>query len=134
SLSPGPQNPLSPDTGIYMNPFVRVAYSPLTFASLGASTRRFERALEPLQRLINAAVGLPRHNPRRTEVEGERVSERVWVYDHPDGWEHGGDGRFKLLNRTAQRGGFCGIRMLLVMKDNPQKGEKRWMSLPVPPS
>jgi hypothetical protein len=133
SISPRPQNPLSPETGIYMNPFVRVAYSPLTFASLGASTRRFERALEPLQRLINAAVGLPRYNPRRAEVEGEEVSERVWVYGDPKGSLEGGQGSFKEVNRTAGRGGFCGIRMLLVMKEKPRKGEKRWESLPVPP-
>ncbi|KAH0536369.1 hypothetical protein FGG08_006767 [Glutinoglossum americanum] len=134
SLPPRPGNPLSPETGIYMNPFIRVAYSPFAFASLGASTRRFERALEPLQRLINAAVGLPWHNPRRAEVEGEEVSDRVWVYDEPTGWERGGGGRFKEVKRTAGPGGFCGVRMLLVMKEKPKKGEKRWESLPVPPT
>jgi hypothetical protein len=134
SLSRGSQNPLSLETGIYMNPFIRVAYSPFAFAFLGAPTRRFERALEPLQHLINAAVGLPWHNPRREEVEGGEVNERVWVYEDPAGWQEGGAGVFKEVKRTAGRGGFCGIRKLLVMKEKPEKGEKRWESLPVPPT
>ncbi|KAI9780441.1 MAG: hypothetical protein M1839_006715 [Geoglossum umbratile] len=133
-LSPHPRSPSSPDVGIYVNPFIRVAYSSFTFASLGTITRRFERALEPLQRLISAAAGLPRSNPRRTEVEGEEVSERVWVYEDENGWEKGGRGSFQEVKRRAGRGGFCGVRMLLVMKENPRKGERRWESLTIPPS
>jgi Cryptococcal mannosyltransferase 1 len=133
-LSPHLGSPSSLETGIYMNPFIRVAYSPSAFASLGVLTRRFERALEPLQRLINVVAGLPRFNPRRAEVEGDEVTERVWVYKDEKGWEEGGGGSFQEIKRKAGRGGFCGIRMLLVMKENPGKGEKRWEKLPIPPS
>ncbi|KAI9773645.1 MAG: hypothetical protein M1840_006919 [Geoglossum simile] len=131
TLSPHSGNP---ETDVYMNPFIRVAYSSSTFAFLGVLTRRFERALEPIQRLINAVAGLPRYNPRRAEVEGDEVTERVWVYDDENGWEEGGEGSFQEVKRKAGRGGFCGVRMLLVMKENPGKGEKRWEKLPIPPS
>ena len=117
----------SSDYGIYVNPFVRVAYSTRTFNWLG-TTRRFERLYSGIHNLANHFAGLPVYNPRRTEVEGEEVDERVWVYDDPN-WQDSKDlvgddsskgqkmkGSYQTIKRIAGRGGFCGLRALLVPK------------------
>jgi hypothetical protein len=134
----------SPDYGIYVNPYVRVAYSSRTFNWLGV-TRRFERLYSGIHNLANYFAGLPFHNPRRTEIEGEEVDEKVWVYDDPN-WQDNKEligedatkgqkrkGSYQTVKRIAGRGGFCGMRALLVLKENPQKGERKWETLPVPP-
>jgi hypothetical protein len=113
------------DTGIYMNPFVRVAYDPGTLSWLGF-TRRFERLYSLPQNLINHIVGLPWLNPRRAEQAGQLVQETVWV---PKG---DGGGSYQHLTREAGTGGFCGRRALQVMVPNPQKGQKNWEMIPVP--
>ncbi|PGH13231.1 hypothetical protein AJ79_03789 [Helicocarpus griseus UAMH5409] len=113
------------DTGIYMNPYVRVAYDTRTLAWLGV-TRRFERLYSVPHAILNTLAGMPRLNPRRTEVAGEEVEETVWVVDESDG------GSFKAVKRKAGTGGFCGRRELQVIVPNPKKGQKNWETLPVP--
>ncbi|QSS53749.1 CAP59_mtransfer superfamily domain-containing protein [Histoplasma capsulatum var. duboisii H88] len=113
------------DTGIYMNPYVRVAYDTQTLAWLGV-TRRFERLYSLAHSIVNVVAGMPRSNPRRTEVAGTDVEEKVWV---PNG-EKGGS--YEMVKRKAGTGGFCGRRGLQVMVANPSKGQKNWESLPVP--
>ena len=138
---------LSSETGIYINPFIRVAYDTATFHRLG-TTRRWERLYTIPHHLVNKLAGLPFFNPRRTEVEGEEVVEKVWVYDDPN-WQNDNEvsngagrtgstaakkkGSYQMIKRTATRGGFCGKRALQVLKKDPKKGEKMWESLPVPP-
>ncbi|EFR00127.1 hypothetical protein MGYG_03133 [Nannizzia gypsea CBS 118893] len=107
------------DTGIYVNPYIRVAYSPFTLSWLGV-TRRFERLFSIPHDLINRLVGMPWHNPRRTEKSGDLIEERAWVEDEK------GEGAYQTVNRTAGTGGFCGNRALQVMKPHPQPGEKTW--------
>ena len=116
------------DTGVYMNPYVRVAYDTTTLSWLGLS-RRVERLHTPFQHAINTIVGLPWYNPRRAEEPWQEVQERVWSQNAslPEG------GFFKLVNRIATHAGFCGMRTLQVLKENPQQGEKNWESIPVAP-
>ncbi|KAI9803224.1 MAG: hypothetical protein M1825_002015 [Sarcosagium campestre] len=116
------------DSGIYVNPYVRVAYGERTFAWL-ATTRRWERIYAVPHRIVNAIAGLPFFNPRRLEVEGEEVREKVWVADGGPK----GKGAWSTVSRTAGAGGFCGGRRLQVLKKDRKKGEKIWESLPVPP-
>ena len=114
--------------GIYMNPFVRVAYSKWTLSWLHF-TRRFEHLYSIPHNVINHLAGLPFFNPRRTEEPGEKVQEKVWVSD--SGMEAGGS--FQIETRAATGDGFCGKRMLQLIKETPRNGEKNWETMPVPP-
>ncbi|KAI9802608.1 MAG: hypothetical protein M1833_001682 [Piccolia ochrophora] len=124
------------DSGIYVNPYIRVAYDKRSFRWL-QTTRRWERLYILPHRLVNWFAGLPFFNPRRTEVEGEEVKDRVWKVEEADKKAHSQaravKGSWKTVTRTAGRGGFCGGKRLQVLKDNPRKGEKMWEILPVPP-
>lgn len=113
--------------GVYMNPFVRVAYGSRTLRWLSV-TRRFEKLYAIPHNIINHLVGLPWFNPRRAEVAGTMVEEKVWV---PDAGLKAG-GSFQLQNRDATGDGFCGIRMLQLIKETPRNGEKNWEKMPLP--
>ena len=114
--------------GVYMNPFVRVAYSNTTLPWI-RRIQRVERLFTIPHNLINHLVGLPWFNPRRTEVKGSQVEEMVWVEDK--GLKAGGS--FQKETREARGGGFCGIRTLQVIRDSQREGEKNWETMPVPP-
>ncbi|KAI9851208.1 MAG: hypothetical protein M1838_004220 [Thelocarpon superellum] len=129
---------IAADTEIFVNPFVRVAYGTWTFGWLG-TTRRWEKLYTIPHDLVNRLAGLPSFNPRRTEIEGEEVLEKVWVNEDGMPRDERRDvalgpraGSYQSTRRTAGRGGFCGTRKLLVLKTDPRPGEKMWESLPVP--
>ena len=114
-------------SGIYMNPFVRVAYSQRTLWWLHF-TRRFERLYTIPHSVINHLVGLPWFNPRRTEMAGSQSEQKVWV---PDGSRLDG-GSFEMQTRETRGDGFCGFRTLQLLKETQREGEKNWESMPVP--
>ncbi|KAF2150568.1 glycosyltransferase family 69 protein [Myriangium duriaei CBS 260.36] len=116
---------LSSSTGIYMNPFVRVAYDSKTLSWLSV-TRRFERLYSPAQSLINYLAGRPSVQPRRTEEPGEEVSDRVWISD-----EKSNTGSYQDVKRIAKPGGFCGDRKLLALPEDGHGGH--WWNQPLPP-
>jgi hypothetical protein len=112
------QDPYSEDSGIYMNPYVRVAYGTRTLSWLGF-TRRFERLYSPIHFLLTSMVGMPWYNPRRAEHVGEEVVESVWVPDQ----SLAAGGSFQFVSRIATNTGFCGRRGLQVMrKDKASTG------------
>ena len=117
------------DTGIYMNPYVRVAYDSRTLSWLG-TTRRFEKLYSFIHNLGNKIVGLPWFNPRRTEVAGQSVQEKVWI---PDPNENEG-GSFQIIDRIAGNDGYCGRRGLQVIVEHREEGQKGWENIPVPSS
>lgn len=121
------QSPDPDDRGIYMNPFVRVAYDSTTLSWLGF-TRRFERLYRPIHRFADSIARLPHHNPRRTETAWQEVRETVWAVDQ----SLPGNGTFREVTRTAEHAGFCGRRALQVMKEKKGQG-KNWEFVPVPP-
>ena len=127
-LMAGSKKDVTRNYEIFHNPFVRVAYDSRTLWWL-KHTRRFERLYTIPHHLVNKLVGLPWFNPRRAEMEGENVKERVWI---PDKSMDAG-GSFQEVTRVATSGGYCGIRMLQVIKGDPQPGEKNWETIPVPP-
>ncbi|KAL4917491.1 cryptococcal mannosyltransferase 1-domain-containing protein [Aspergillus aurantiobrunneus] len=102
------------DTGIYMNPFVRVAYDSRTLSWLGL-TRRPERLYSLIHSILNPLAALPHFNPRRTEVPGQRVTETAWIPDENDD----GEGSFGEAKRIASNDGFCGRPGLQVIIENP---------------
>ena len=113
--------------GVYLNPFVRVAYGNSTFSWL-PTVQRFERLFSIPQNVVNHVVGLPWFNPRREESVGAQVEEKVWI---PDTSIKSG-GSYQIKSREAQGDGYCGVRMLQVIKETPREGEKNWEILPVP--
>ena len=117
------------DHGIYMNPYVRVAYSERTLYWL-QYTRRFEKLYAWPHSIINGLVGLPWFNPRRAERAGSKVDERVWVPN--SNLDTGGS--FQMQEKNAKGDGFCGRRGLQLLKEGVREGEKNWEDMPVPSS
>ena len=121
------QDPFSDDSGIYMNPFVRVAYGTNTLAWLGF-TRRFERLYSPIHFLLTSMVGMPLYNPRRAEHAREVVEETIWVPDQ----NMAAGGSFLPVTRIATNSGFCGRRGLQIMKINQDSPGNGWDPVPPP--
>jgi hypothetical protein len=115
------------DTGIYLNPFVRVAYDLRSWSWLG-TTRRFEKLYSFIHNIGNHLVGLPWYNPRRAEVPGQTVQETVWVADAHEA----SGGSFKQIDRIAGNDGYCGRRGLQVIVENRKPGQEGYESIPVP--
>jgi hypothetical protein len=189
--------PLGPGDGIFMNPYVRVAYDASTFSKLPLIKRR-ERLMTPWHTIINYFAGMPYHNYRRTEREGQEIDDKIWVanpdfhsvhdFGDEDGTWQGSDsvatstgnpvgtgigaisrrgfpffgeieqmsrivgraqighekakqywavrGHYESIKRTAGRGGYCGVRQLLVLKEGSKsESEGNWDRLmdQVPP-
>ena len=137
------------EPAIYMNPYIRVAYSPTVLRWL-QFTRRFERLYTWVQSLVNNISARPSFNPRRTQQPGEEVIDKVWVWDVssqqvPQTLGEGGvrvsqeaaatsklNGSWQKVSRTATAGQFCGIRSLLYINEHPKAGEKPWAFAAVP--
>ncbi|TVY90868.1 hypothetical protein LAWI1_G005177 [Lachnellula willkommii] len=66
------------DTGIYMNPYVRVSYDATTQKHINIA-KRFERLFAIPQAIINHFAHMPVFNARRAELEGEIIKDRLWV-------------------------------------------------------
>ncbi|KAL4874985.1 cryptococcal mannosyltransferase 1-domain-containing protein [Aspergillus karnatakaensis] len=112
------------ETGIYMNPYVRVAYDPVTLYWLGV-TRRVERAFTLVHYLGNWLVGLPWVNHRRGEVVGEKYQDVVYVPGVGD------TGSFEEVERIGSYDGFCGRPGLSVIVPRSEGG-KGWKNIPRP--
>jgi hypothetical protein len=121
------------DSGIYMNPFIRVAYSTKTLAWLSLS-RRPERLYSLVHDVLNHWVGFPSFNPRQTEEPGQQYTDKVWEYDEPrpNAGEGEWRGHYNDIQRIAEPGGFCGGRALLVINENPKEGEGHWSKITPP--
>jgi hypothetical protein len=117
-------------SGIFTNPYIRVAYDSKSLGWLPI-TRRVERLYPIVHNLLNHLVGMPSKNPRRLEMPGDEVVEKVWKFETGNnGNNH--RGHYEDVERRAGTGRFCGNRQLLVLNENPKKGEKRWKSVPLP--
>ncbi|KAL9112609.1 MAG: hypothetical protein Q9227_003180 [Pyrenula ochraceoflavens] len=121
------QSPKNEHEGIYLNPYVRVAYGSRTLSWLGF-TRRFERLYSPIHNLLNHMVGMPWFNPRRDQTPGSIVTEKVWAEDISSP-----GGSYEWIERNGSHAGFCGTRQLQVMRKNKIAGRKPWEIIPAPP-
>ncbi|KAH0293456.1 hypothetical protein KCU62_g1086, partial [Aureobasidium sp. EXF-3399] len=110
-------------TGIYLNPYIRVAYSSRTLFFLRIS-RRFERLFAPFQKMLGVSLGLPTRNPRRIQEVGQQYEDVVWEYDDA-AWLTTGNmsGGYRNVTRAALPGGFCGSRKLLVLGEGDEMRE-----------
>ncbi|CAF9924969.1 MAG: hypothetical protein ALECFALPRED_002877 [Alectoria fallacina] len=133
---------ITTDLGIFMNPYIRVAYDPYTLRLL-SYTRRIGRLYSLVHTSLNRVVGMPENNPRRLESPGDEVVEKVWKYDDAGktlrigetGGETSSDpqGSYQEMKRVADPRRFCGSRRLMVLNDNPKKGRKNWENIRLPP-
>ncbi|KAL4927969.1 glycosyltransferase family 69 protein [Aspergillus undulatus] len=115
----------SVETGIYLNPFVRVAYDTYTLSWLW-TTRRFEKLYTIVHTVGNNLVGLPWFNPRRGEIPGQSFQDTVYTIDVK------GMGLKQTIQRIATHDGFCGRPGLQVVVPDRQGGKKRLESIPMP--
>ncbi|MCJ1411798.1 hypothetical protein MMC19_005890 [Ptychographa xylographoides] len=115
------------DSGIYLNPFVRVAYSSSTLSWL-SFTRRFERLYSIVQWIVNTLARMPTYNAHRAVEEGELFQEEVWV-GSADGI---GGGSWQVMNRTARNGLYCGVREMQILLKKDRKEDKNWMNTQIP--
>lgn len=118
---------LEKGSGVFMNPYIRVAYSQSTWNWLPVF-RRFERMFEYVQ-YVFSVVNYPDRNPRRTHEPDQVVEENVW---------NSSVQRFQRVRRQASPGGFCGQRRMFVMKNDLERANtdgsgKNWQKVPVPP-
>jgi Cryptococcal mannosyltransferase 1 len=136
--------------GLFVNPYVRVAYTART-RLLQRVAQRFERAFAPAQRFLAARRWVaPEENPRRDDVPGREELHREWRYTwsltlngerrREAGLVEGGVGTGEWRNvwRKAAPGGFCGQRRLFVLLEdlvgaNSEGKDKNWVKIPVPP-
>ncbi|KAL3493197.1 cryptococcal mannosyltransferase 1-domain-containing protein [Aspergillus germanicus] len=107
------------ETGIYINPFVRVAYDPHTLSWLW-TTRRFEKLYSIIHNIGNQLVGLPWFNPRREEVPGQIVQGTVYI----SGTNGSKAGSFQAVEQIARHDGFCGRPGLQVIVPREGGGGK----------
>ncbi|KAJ5976899.1 Mannosyltransferase 1 CMT1 [Penicillium viridicatum] len=114
-------------SGSYINPFVRVAYDEKSHSWLWI-TRRFERLYPFIHNILNHLVGLPRYNPRRTEVFGQKVMDTVWVPGDGEGQQ----GEVRTTQREAGNDGFCGRRGLEVLVEERMPGQDGFEAIRVP--
>ncbi|KAL4780029.1 cryptococcal mannosyltransferase 1-domain-containing protein [Aspergillus varians] len=114
------------ETGIYMNPFVRVAYDTRTLSWLW-TTRRFEKLYSIIHNIGDHLVGLPWFNPRLREAPRQSVQETVFVTD-------GKNTSLQTVERIARHDGFCGRLGLQVVPLQREKGHKGWQNVQMPRS
>lgn len=147
--------------GIFMNPYVRVAYDSKSYSHIWLA-KRFERLFALPQGIINKLAHMPVFNPRRTEIEGQVIKDRLWIAsdigidehidpdfgDAENTWQGSdvakrdtigngkgkefwdGEGHYVDYERVARRGGYCGVRQLLVLKEGHLvDGEGNWDNL-----
>ena len=127
-LSVANRHNVAQDSGIYVNPYIRVAYDPWTRSWLSFS-RRFERLYVFPQWLVNVIAGLPGYNPHRAVEPGQPFQEEVWKPDH----NLIGNGSWQLEERTGRSGLYCGVRELQVIRRERKSGQKNWeMIRPLP--
>lgn len=122
------------ETGIFMNPYIRVAYSASVLPWL-SFTKRFERLYTPVHSIVNWIAERPSFNPRQLQQPGDEVADRVWVWDSEsmEKMRAGSaktsaelHGHFENVYRKALPGGFCGMRKLLYINEDPSNGEGKW--------
>jgi hypothetical protein len=146
----------NPGVQIYLNPYIRVAYSPETWA-WEPRLRRIERGLAIMQWWMSKLRVIYEYNPRRTHAPGTPVNRRVWQFERTDlnGQRMGrqpkeleGLGKAELkgkwvnLEDIAEPGGFCGQKRLFVLpadfeRENAkvagESGGENWRRILEPP-
>ncbi|KAI1141338.1 glycosyltransferase family 69 protein [Hypoxylon sp. FL0543] len=112
------------ELGIYMNPYVRVAYTEKTLSWL-PWVKKWERLFSIPHALSSWIMDLPTRNPHRTVQEGELFTEEIWVGE-------GNAGHWQLVQREGRNGLFCGVREMQAIKLDERDGDKNWENIKIP--
>ncbi|KIH91342.1 hypothetical protein SPBR_01589 [Sporothrix brasiliensis 5110] len=108
--------------GVFVNPYVRVAYDWTTLDRLRI-VQRWERLFALPQAIISYFASLPTHNPHRLVKEGDAFIEEVWS-NTANAWT--------LESRTGRNGMFCGVREMQLLDTAPRQGDKNWANVHIP--
>ncbi|MCJ1447856.1 MAG: hypothetical protein MMC23_008368 [Stictis urceolatum] len=115
------------DNHIYMNPYVRVAYSPKVLSWLHL-TRRFERLYSPIQWFVNTIAFMPTWNPHRAVQEGDNFNEEVWIPTNGTL-----DGHWEIQERVGRNGMYCGVREMQILRLTDKRYKDRnWEKVSIP--
>ncbi|KAL7622132.1 hypothetical protein AAE478_007634 [Parahypoxylon ruwenzoriense] len=123
------------ELGIYMNPYVRVAYKESTLAWL-AWVQMWERLFSIPHAIMSYFMSLPTRNPYRKLKEGDAFAEEVWLGE-------GNAGHWQSVRRTGRNGMFCGVREMQVIKpastrstngnhEDERDGDVNWENIKIP--
>lgn len=122
------RNAGAPDTETFLNPYIRVTYSP-SLLSYALLSKRWESIWTPLQTFYTWIRGLPELNPHRTVKEGETFTEEVWVGNS----SLPGGGSWEMKERQGRNGMFCWGRKMHLMKQGGKRGgDKNWERAKLP--
>jgi hypothetical protein len=144
------------DTGMFVNPFVRVAYDHGTWM-WQPFIQRFERGLTIIEWVIDKLHVAYDFNPRLNQIVGQPTTVWKWVYDIPalNGErvrntaedralglsfplsKEQTTGGWKLVEEIAEPGGYCGQERIFVMLNDLQKANrgdtgKNWEKIRIP--
>lgn len=110
------------DQGVFVNPYVRVAYEEWVLRWLHR-VKLWERLFVVPHRIVSYFAGLPRNNPYREVSEGEPFVEEVWSVT---------ENRWELKNRTGRSGLFCAVREMQLLLTEARTGDKNWGNVDIP--
>ena len=96
------------ELGVYVNPYVRVAYKYSLLAWL-PWLQRWERIFTIPQAILTPLFNLPTHNPHRQVKEGQLFTEEIWVGE-------GNAAHWELVQRQGRNGMFCGVREMQTIR------------------
>ena len=118
---------IAQDSGIYVNPFIRVGYSQRVLWWLRIS-RRVERLYSWPHYFVDWLASMPTWNEHREVLEGQTFREEVWV-SQPDA---AGSGHWDVKERRARNGMYCGVREMQVLLDGKREADKNWENAAIP--
>lgn len=110
------------EQGVFVNPYVRVAYKPYILRWLHR-LKRWERLFVVPQAIGTYFAGLPRNNPFREVTEGQPFVEEVWD-TAANAWT--------MVNRTGRNGLFCAVREMQLIMETKRTGDKNWKNMDMP--
>ncbi|RYO85621.1 hypothetical protein DL766_005410 [Monosporascus sp. MC13-8B] len=96
------------ELGVYVNPYVRVAYKYSLLAWL-PWIQRWERLFAIPQGILTPLFNLPTHNPHRTVREGQPFREEIWVGE-------GDAAHWEMVERRGRNAMFCGVREMQTIR------------------
>jgi hypothetical protein len=111
---------------IFMNPYVRVAYTKSVFRWLSVA-RYWERFFLPFYDLKDYFNPKPVESPHREVNPGEKFLEEVWDNEQA---------RWRLVERTGRSGLFCGVSEMFLMRSKDRVTDEdggRWAKAYLPP-
>ncbi|OTB00297.1 glycosyltransferase family 69 protein [Hypoxylon sp. CI-4A] len=111
------------ELGIYMNPYVRVAYRESVLSWLPL-IKKWERLFSIPHAISSWVSSLPTRNPHRTVQEGDTFTEEIWVGE-------GNAGHWQLVQREGRNGMFCGVREMQAIKLD-ERDDKNWENIKIP--